>query len=395
MRCKEWSKAIKGADDFELGIARTSDLVYHCAAPAAKADGLVFVIAGFGGASQDGKLKALCAYLAATYNLLAVTVEYHCYRSRLSDGATIEVTDEEFSALRGVCARHGIGLLHRVALLSTLAELPVAYEFEVKIRPPHGDYQNFGVMQALDHLLVLHDLGQPTPASFDESNIIALGAGYGGYLAHLIAKFAPNTLRAVFDHSSPAVMPVSYLFGGKANDAAPYFYHIGKIRLFPLLVTHWSLDAHAAGYLSPGRQAIRNTALPSHVASMRLSAGRPCQYRMAHAAAENAPLRADKRRQAELLAGAGFDVVLSDQGSGQGGQSGDLTQGDDAFRLQTMFDDVYPSLVRNPGRPDCMLETSIAYLCDDLIYGFEHGKWGCAPNVNQINIKKPAVLRLY
>lgn len=393
MQCKEWTKAIKGADDFELGIARTSKLVYHCAAPAAKADGLIFVIPGFGGASQDEELKALRAYLAATYNLLAVTVEYHCYRSRLPDGASIECTDEEFSALRGLCARHGIGLLHRVALMSTLAQLPVAYEFEVKVRPPNGDYQNFGVMQALDHLLVLHDLRQHVQASFDENNIIALGAGHGGYLAHLIAKFAPNTLRAVFDHSSLVAMPVSYLFGGKANDAAPYYYHIGKIRLFPLVATHWSLDPHAAGYLSPGRQAIRNTALPSHVASMRQSAGRPCQYRMAHVAAAPPPLMADKRRQAELLAGAGFDVVLSDQGSGQSVQSGDLTQGDDTFRLQTMFDGVYPSLVRNPGQPDCMLETSIAYLCDDLIYGFEHGKWGCAPNVNPMNDSRRMHLR--
>lgn len=377
---------MRGVDDIELGLPRTSNLAYHCAAPASgAAAGLAFVIPGFGEEANGAALRDLRAHLAQTHGLLAVSVEYHCQRLRLADGARLDFSPQEFAALREVCLSHGVALLDKNALLAALAQLPVAYEFELAVIPPDGEYQNLGLMAALDHLAVLHDLLGTTGARFDAENILALGQGYGGYLAHLIAKLAPNTLRAVFDIAAPSIPSASWLFGGEAEDAAPFHYHLGNIRITPRVLTRWSAERTRAEWYSPARQSLRDTALPAHIATMRQAAERPCRYCMAHAAPAETPFAITKARQATRLAEAGFDVILESFPSG-------ATPTEALIRF---FDRHYPALPPAPGLPDLLRETSISYLCGKLLYAFEHGRWGCSPSIVPLADAPSRPLRFY
>lgn len=377
MAIDESTRSARGADDVELGIARHNPVVYHvCAPQAQEAAGLAFVIPSLGDDPLAEPMRALRRHLAEAHGLIAVSVEYHGFRSRIEDGARFDLSEGEMASLRGICAGHGIALLDGERMLGALAKLPRPYEFELKVVPANGEYQDLGVMQALDHLAVLHDLAQDPQCRFDTANTVALGARYGGYLAHLVAKFAPNTIRAVFDDSAPTSAPASYLFGANADDGAPYYYHLGQSRIFPLIATHWD-----AKNFSPGRRAIRDLADARQVATMGEMASRRCQYRIASGAAAGSPAQARKRAQAQLLAARGFDAQLVE------------VEGDDAARMRGLFDAGYIDLARLPGATDSALGSGIAYLCDDLLYSFDYTRLGCTPFV--VAIERERRLRFY
>lgn len=388
MQCKNWTKSIKGTDDIELGISRASDLIYHCTAPdSQKADGLVFVIPGFGEDARGEYQRNLRTYIAETYNLMAVTVEFHCYQSRLSTGAAFVLTTEEFSDLRKLCAAHGIIISYPSELQGALARLPVYYEFDLRIAPSNGDYQNFGVMQALDHLAVLADILSGHGEQFDRENIVAFGASHGGYIAHMLSKFAPNTLRAVIDNSSYTdpkrglmrTVPIS----------------LGKVQLNCVLISKWDLnDEKSDNYFFRGRSVIRGTSLLPHIKEMRRLSKRPCQYRMIHSVRDELEPIEDKRAQAELLASAGFDVVLkeADENDIDGRMVKTLEHGMNSS-LRAVFDYFYPTLNPNPGKLDCELGTDAAYLGGDYIYSFSHGEQGCSALVVELN--KPVDAKFY
>jgi hypothetical protein len=397
MHYKEWSKSIKGVDDVELNIPRANPLAYHCAAPAGgKADGLLFLIADLGEDVTGENQRQLRAYLAQKFSLLVVGVEYHCLRTKLQHGAQLDIGPQALETLRSLCMQHGLALLDPKVLLQTLAKLPVPYEFEVRVVPANGEYQNLGVMQTLDHLAVLQDLCTDEAVSFDAENIIAMGGGYGGYLAHLIAKFAPNTLRAVFDYASMVEAPRSYLFGGQEDVAVPYYYYAGKTRLIPLVITHWTEDSEASNWYSPARHSIRHAALEAHVQTAFAAMKRHTQYRIVTPPIEDATSYRNKSRQAEMLANAGFDVVFQPaKGLANESERNDMMDSGYAARLSAMFERLYPSLASNPGKPDHMLDTSIAYFCNGLIYGFEHGARGCSMNVTNLDSVDAGAARSY
>jgi hypothetical protein len=377
MPCKEWTKSIKGVDDIELGIPRTSPLVYHCAAPeSGKADGLAFVIPDFGEDPGGEALRGLRLHLAETHQLLAITVEYHCLRSRLSDGARLDVSQTELAALSKLCAQHGVALIDPKAMLTALAQLPEPYEFELRVIPPNGDYQDLGLMQALDHFAVLQDIATSMgSAEFEAGNVLVMGYGYGGYLAHLMAKIAPNTVRAVFEFAGLTEAPLSYLFGSRFGDVAPYYYHAGKVRVFPLIESKWSNDKTSPRYFSNARRAIRDMASPRHSEAMRQSAQQPCRYRIGLLSQDEGGFVEMKRSQAEGLVRAGFDAVLRDYGVDG------VEETTPVALIRALFEEYYPQLPARQCAPDHVLGSSIAYLCDDAIYSFEHGSWGCMMNI--------------
>lgn len=392
MPSKEWTKSIKGADDVELGIPRASPLIYHCAAPeSGKANGLVFVIPGFGEDASGEDQHGLRAYLAERYGLLAVTVEYHCYRSRPLTGATLTFTEGEFRNFCALCAKHDISVASPLDVKDALLRLPRPYLFDLRLTPPNGDYQNFGVMQALDHLLVLADLRKPGGVAFDEANIVAFGSSHGGYIAHMIAKFAPNTLRGVIDNSSYTA-PIFSNPDGKLlfSPSLMVGYKLSRVDFY--LETRWTKeDKAASAYYSDGRHAIRDLALPNHIQAARAASRRPCQYRMMHSVEDNVQPIEGKRQQAESLRAAGFDVALKEVTAKDidGRMIKNLEHGMDAS-MRALFDHFYPTLQPSPGQLDTDLGTDVAYLCGDMIYSFGHGQWGCQMHVEHMRADRPS-----
>lgn len=393
MPCKEWTSSIKGVDDIELGIPRASPLIYHCTAPeSGKAEGLVFVIPGFGEDASGEYQQRLRSHLAKKYGLLAVTVEYHCYRSRPATGAVPIFAPREYRNFQVQCAKHGILVTHPLDVKDALMRLPVPYQFDLRLSTPNGDYQNFGVMQALDHLLVLADLRNSPEIEFDEQNIIAFGSSHGAYIAHLIAKFAPNTLRAVIDNSAYTAPSIIGHTEGRVH-FGPSCFEINRLTRVDLhLDTAWTIaDEASPTYYSGWRHAIRDLALPGHIQASRTASRRPCQFRMIHSVQDAIQPIEGKRQQAELLGAVGFDTVLEEITAADiDGRMVKTAEHGLGASLIALFDYFYPTLQPSAGQLDTELGADVAYLCGDLLYSFGHGPWGCRMHIEDMSALRSA-----
>ena len=158
---KQYSREIEGAQDFELGIPRTSRLTYHCAAPLVPAKGLVFVIPGFGLDADADYNQLVRRDLCARHGLIAVMVSYHACQAR-PPAAQLQINMADVHRVIGFLATRKISVSfeeHREdKFLADLNAVGIPFTIGATLCPPNGDYQNFGVMQAIDHIRALNDI---------------------------------------------------------------------------------------------------------------------------------------------------------------------------------------------------------------------------------------------
>ena len=253
-----------------------------------------------------------------------------------------------------------------------LSEAGVTARIGATIHPARDEYQNFGVVQAMDHLAVLGDLLQQG-AAFDAARIIALGSSHGGYIAHMIAKIAPRTLAMVIDNSSYTQPPMEYLGQPASADfIAPL---AGDIMAFCRTKSGWTTDnRQAVDFYSRDRDLIRDVAYPPHLAAARAEAGDDATiFRMVNAATDGISPPHMKQRQVAALQALGFDGQLSliEEEHLDGTVFKQLVHGLDAS-LAGLFDMAIPELRPRSGQHDGALQASVAYECVDSIYRFTH-----------------------
>lgn len=248
--------------DVELGLSREA-LSYSVVLPDAgigPRTGLIFYIFGFGASYDDSYARRLLPYLANDHDCVAVAVDYQ--------GAKAQSTvDADFAADFFINLQRHYGIT--VSVTPSLAGDVNAFLYELSqilaeagittLHPScrlikRGDrYINFGVLPALDHLQVAARI--ITEYGIDRRRIFAIGTSYGGYLALLLTKLAPNTFRFVVDNCG---------FSGLDNVIYGATTWPGPVRVLIVSPEAFSLNPDSPAYLSPERQAIRELATPEH-----------------------------------------------------------------------------------------------------------------------------------
>jgi len=382
---------IEGQEDFELGIPRTVPVTFTAEIPEdGDADGLVFLIPGFGGDKDESFSTLVRRHIATKYNLVAVSVRAHCHVCRLgqsTDGmsAGIETDPDSIAQALGSLLLQGDTFEGLTALdpATVLAFLKTrnSQKFDIRatILPPCSDYQNFGVLAALDHLRVLYHL-MDQDVSFTHDNIVCLGTSHGGYIAHLIHKFSPNTVSAVIESSGYSeTMPAFLGFGG-----VEYIGQDQNINLVCTTRTAWSNEhVGAANYFGVDEALIRDVAHPGHLQTLAAKTQkRRCQFRLVHSTKDRLVDISLKRRQANLLSRFGYDVVLDEKGDGD--VDGDFVTTLEhglGIGLNKLFDRYYPTLSLQPGITDRDAGTSLEFDGIHKSYRVEHrGKSGDGAN---------------
>ncbi|MDG6773363.1 DUF2920 family protein [Thiomicrorhabdus sp. ZW0627] len=203
--------------DFELGLEHCSRQTdYYLAKPVEAPKGLVVYIPGFGGDAGDYR-HVFCRKVVEQYGLAAMTVDYHCFYSRPEMEGSVIYEAEDVALIEklflqcqlpfsGDSVEEGIKILN-----DHLAKNNLQVNITGTMKPGKNEYQNGGVMQALDIINAVGHVLQNQDIPSD--NIILVGSSYGGYIANLAAKFAPKTFRAVFDNSSWAIPHFGYIVG--------------------------------------------------------------------------------------------------------------------------------------------------------------------------------------
>lgn len=368
-------REIEGAEDFETGKPRSTPLRYSIHWPEeAPARGLVFLIPGFGGDADPSYARKLRRHVCRTHGMAAVSVDYHCLHARPETGAQLRLDLAQHLRLYGLAMAQGLKIgdwRDLNALCAAFAAAPERPEAPAHLEMPGGDTQNFGMVQALDHLRVLGDIVARGPA-FDVRRIVALGSSHGGYIAHMIAKIAPGTVAAVIDNSAYVQPPTNYGGGGNGPEFATLF---GGVNLMCRTARAFSFDDRdAPDFYSRDHDLIRDMGYPPHLDIQRAAApDGGARYRMVNAVADAISSPERKQAQALRMAAAGFDARL--KLVGEADLDGRLYKQPvhGLAASLTAFADVYlPEAGSRGVDPDLMRGTVVEYPCVDRTYRFRH-----------------------
>lgn len=368
-------REIESPQDFELGLGRTSRLSYVADCPDGPARGLVFLIPGFGADTDSSYAESLRRHVVEIHGMIAVSVRYHCFGSRPATGAKVEVETKEVLTLIGLAAVHKVKLGDPgdvVDVAKRLAAAGVPAVGRGLLKPAGGESQNFGVVQALDHLAVLGDLLTDGP-NFDTRQIVALGSSHGGYIAHMMAKIAPRTLALVIDNSSYTQPPIDYL--GMASSVEYTAPLVEGVTLRCRTESAWTFgDRFADTFYDRDRDLIRDMAYPPHLRQARLAAGETATvFRMVNSSTDTISRPSVKQRQVAALRALGFDaqLLIVEEQHLDGRLFKTLDHGLNAS-LTALFDLGIESLAPRERGVDMTRGTRIAYEGVDKTYQFDH-----------------------
>ncbi|ECT4085660.1 DUF2920 family protein [Campylobacter jejuni] len=275
---------IDSCDDVELNIKRTSKLEYRISYDDEKEmKAIVFIIGGYGANANIYFLDSYRNYIAKNFDVVAVHVFYHCFCQRRSDvekySAFTIFTKDDVSNLSQVLLEIGVNinvnlenaqqcyelLNQNITTLKLQGKLVQNYQakFTSTFVPPNGDYQNYGIMAAIDHINALKDLVKRFPKFADLPKIYG-GGSYGGYLSLLIAKIAPWYVDGVIDNSGVCLPFLACILGREMNQGEFYFEGSGY-RLYCFVYKYWNRNMNSSYYFGDENYLIRAILNSNHL----------------------------------------------------------------------------------------------------------------------------------
>ncbi|WP_148800476.1 DUF2920 family protein [Campylobacter concisus] len=395
------SYEISSCDDIELGIKRSSPLsFYSCYDDAKNAKALLVIIPGLGEDSDLGYRANLMRTMAEAYDVACISVDYHCIGNRPQLGAKFglddidrEILTRELSSiginlpidLKSIDCHEKVDLLLKflskeITIRKERGILPADFRLNASITmvPTKNEYQNFGVMQALDVLnAVLYTKKYINNAKFEHLPVIMVGSSHGGYLAHMCAKIAPWLVDGVIDNSSYAIFLWRLIGFGKEINFTNYFC-FGTDTLYQNLYiyffdkTYWTLNKKSPYYFIDAREEIRNILNLDHL-NVQSSYKKPI-YVSYHCICDKeiAPAK-DKIELYEALKKLKFDATLhmiKDESEVDGKFIKSLTHGM-GMSYKLLLQKELPSMMEKIlSQKNKKSSKSIEYKCGDTIYKF-------------------------
>lgn len=163
--------SIDSCDDVELNIKRGSKLEFRLTYDDSKEiEAIVCIISGLGGDIDDNLY--IEEYCARNYNVAVLSANYHCIGNRPQTGASFYINELDRLILKTSLEAIGIQLPVDMQNLKTYDEFYCVVDFvnkfieklkkekelsedyclylSVGLEPTKNEYQNYGIMQAMD-----------------------------------------------------------------------------------------------------------------------------------------------------------------------------------------------------------------------------------------------------
>ncbi|HDZ4977550.1 TPA: DUF2920 family protein, partial [Campylobacter jejuni] len=321
---------IDSCDDVELGIKRTSKLEYRISYDDEKdIKAIVFIIRGYGANANIYFLDSYRNYMAKNFDVVTVNVFYHCFCQRYSDvekySAFTMFTKEDLLNLSQVLLEIGINvnvnlenanqcyelLDQNITALKSQGKLAQNYQakFTSTFIPPNGDYQNFGIMPAIDHINALKDLVKRFPKFADLPKIYG-GGSYGGYLSLLIAKIAPWYVDGVIDNSGSALPPLIYILEREMKNGCNYVFNDPNTSIECFLKTHWTRKENSPYFFANENYIIRSLLNKDHLI-LQSQKNKNIIYTSYHSDKDPLTPANFKEQTMQILKVLGYDVTLN------------------------------------------------------------------------------------
>ncbi|EAK1400690.1 DUF2920 family protein [Campylobacter coli] len=384
---------IDSCDDVELGIKRTSKLEYRISYDDEKEiKAIVFIIGGYGANANIYFLDSYRNYIAKNFDVVTINVFYHCFCQRRSDvlkyDASAKFLEEDLENFSKVLNDFNIDsrnlnsnnaleyyhhLDHYITTLKSQGKLAQNYQakFTSTFIPPNGDYQNYGVMAAIDHINALKDLVKRFPEFADLPKIYG-GGSYGGYLSLLIAKIAPWYVDGVIDNSGSALPPLNYILGREMESGCDYVLNSSHILIQCFLKTHWTRKENSPYFFNNENYFIRTLLNKDHLI-LQSQKNKNIIYVSYHSKEDPLTPANFKELTMQILKILGYDVSLNliDENKIDGKFIKNLDHGC-GIPDKALFRKELPLMLEKlQGRKSFMQENSISYPCGNKVFTFK------------------------
>ncbi|EAJ4183825.1 DUF2920 family protein [Campylobacter coli] len=385
---------IDSCDDVELNIKRTSKLEYRISYDDEKEiKAIVFIIGGYGANANIYFLDSYRNYIAKNFDVVAVHVFYHCFCQRRSDvekySTLADFTKDDLKLIEKVLRKYNIPcdqlanntvVSHCEYLSEIMTELKMLnrlpYDFEERLSatfiPSRGEYQNFGIMAAIDHINALKDLVKRFPKLADLPKIYG-GGSYGGYLALLIAKIAPWYVDGVIDNSGSALPPLNYILGREMEHSyGDYYEDFPHNRIIFFLKTHWTRKENSPYFFNNENYFIRTLLNKDHLI-LQSQKNKNIIYVSYHSKEDPLTPANFKEQTMQILKILGYDVSLNliDENKIDGKFIKNLDHGC-GIPDKALFRKELPLMLEKlQKRKSFMQENSISYPCGNKVFTFK------------------------
>ncbi|EDO7753415.1 DUF2920 family protein [Campylobacter coli] len=384
---------IDSCDDVELGIKRTSKLEYRISYDDEKdLKAIVFIIGGYGVNANIYFLDSYRNYIAKNFDVVTINVFYHCFCQRRSDvlkyDASAKFLEEDLENFSKVLNDFNIDsrnlnsnnaleyyhhLDHYITTLKSQGKLAQNYQakFTSTFIPPNGDYQNYGIMAAIDHINALKDLVKRFPEFADLPKIYG-GGSYGGYLSLLIAKIAPWYVDGVIDNSGSALPPLNYILGREMESGCDYVLNSSHILIQCFLKTHWTRKENSPYFFNNENYFIRTLLNKDHLI-LQSQKNKNIIYVSYHSKEDSLTPANFKQQTMQILKILGYDVSLNliDENKIDGKFIKNLDHGC-GIPDKALFRKELPLMLEKlQGRKSLMQENSISYPCGNKVFTFK------------------------
>ncbi|ECZ4177787.1 DUF2920 family protein [Campylobacter jejuni] len=384
---------IDSCDDVELNIKRTSKLEYRISYDDEKEmKAIVFIIGGFGANANISFLDFDREYIAKNFDVVAVHVFYHCFCARQSIdqkyNPKLIPNQNDLERVNGILKNINLGHLlanednfeqiipfieQRAGEIKQTGLVDESQKIELfcDFIPPNGDYQNYGIMAAIDHINALKDLVKRFPKFADLPKIYG-GGSYGGYLSLLIAKIAPWYVDGVIDNSGVCLPFLACILGREMNQGEFYFEGSGY-RLYCFVYKYWNRNMNSSYYFGDDNYLIRAVLNSNHL-QIQSNLNKNTIFVSYHSIQDmGAPVQ-NKIELYKCYQELGYDATLhliKDENDIDGRFVKSLEHG---LRMtdRALFRKELPLMLEKlQGRKSFMQENSISYPCGNKVFVFK------------------------
>ncbi|EPC7287562.1 DUF2920 family protein [Campylobacter coli] len=384
---------IDSCDDVELGIKRTSKLEYRISYDDEKdIKAIVFIVGGFGANANISFLDFDREYIAKNFDVVVIHVFYHCFCARQSIdqkyNPKLIPNQDDLERINGILKNINLGHLSvnkdNFESIIPLIEQKVnemkqaglvdenqKIELSCDFIPPNGDYQNYGIMAAIDHINVLKDLVKKFP-NFKNLPKIYGGGSYGGYLSLLIAKIAPWYVDGVIDNSGSALPPLNYILGREMESGCDYVLNSSHILIQCFLKTHWTRKENSPYFFNNENYFIRTLLNKDHLI-LQSQKNKNIIYVSYHSKEDPLTPANFKEQTMQILKILGYDVSLNliDENKIDGKFIKNLDHGC-GIPDKALFRKELPLMLEKlQKRKSFMQENSISYPCGNKVFTFK------------------------
>jgi len=364
--------------DIELAIPRmeVEAFVVHPASPCPEPLPLVVTIPGYGEtADSEYFLHKLNSHIAERYGCIVLSINYHGIRKAPQpfDFSQLAAMIPELRDCYGwepisKEPQEAIGEFVTWAYAKGIRKLPVSFKRYLHFKYP--EYLSFGLIPALDHFSAIEELAKR--CQFDLRRIVLFGSSYGGYIANLMAKFAPSTFSLVIDNSGFTHVLLREVLSSEQVEGEQYReINFGEARInFPLTPSYpWTLDELSTAYFSDAHRNIRSLLIADHWLGSKTS---HCIF---HSVGDRLVPITEKDRMVELLRLQGRNVKYHriERSDIEGRKYKTLEHGMDAS-LRALFELSVPDVIpRLEVSTDYERKAVVRFPCSSLQYEFEFG----------------------